>query len=239
VKTALRCLALAALVLLPNVSRSAPLVFSVSPGQVLQSAQVGMDMNTLMPYVGLDVYSAAAKTTNDDTNYSYDAGNNRFYVSSDNHSTLEGNATLLIPHVGARMYLGGKRDVRPYLFADLMKSMAVVSVKGKSTTRYYNTSGVLTSTTTSDRDLSEQAKSTAEDLLGFWGIGLGFGGEYAFSDHFSVGGEYALRWLGTGTEQSVNTPGNVSTFDYPEKWSSEISGGLKLTSSRIVMNFKF
>jgi hypothetical protein len=63
--------------------------------------------------------------------------------------------------------------VAPYFLGDFFFSMASVKVD----------------------DVEPEEEELMEDILQFWGLGLAFGGEYYFSDGFSVGGEYGIRYL--------------------------------------------
>ncbi len=234
------CIALVAvlaLVSLPVLAVGAPVVFSVSPGELLQSAHVGLDMQTFVPYVGLDIAGAHGKATYDRTYYSYDFTNSRYYRDEVSHQEMEGSATLIVPHIGARMYFGAGKDVKPYVFAELMKSMAFVKGTSTSQSTYYNAAGAVTGTDESSQKLDGAQKDMITDLMGFWGINVGFGGEYAFSERFGVTGEYVLRYLGTGTKQSESKAATATSS--PTNWSDDLSGTLKMTGGRFGMVYRF
>jgi hypothetical protein len=91
------------------------------------------------------------------------------------------SASLFIPHLGAKLFLRDYRvpqTVTPYLIGDYFFSLPSVSVDGYSSAE----------------------EDYTKDLLSFWGLGIGFGAEYFFTEYFSVGGEYGMRYLHNGVE---------------------------------------
>ena len=81
-------------------------------------------------------------------------------------------ASVFITSVGLRV---GFRDegVKPYLFANMYKLFTIVDIKGNS----------------------EDEDDEIESVYSPFGLGAGFGAEYAVSKGFSVFGEYGLRAL--------------------------------------------
>jgi hypothetical protein len=124
---------------------------------------------------------------------------------------LEVSGSLLVPHVGARIYFGGTRaagNVVPYIEGSLMYSFAMT-------------------------DLGEGAnelEDVVEDALGFWGIGLLFGAEYFFSDRFSVAGEYGLHYL----KDTIDMGGEIE-----EMADSEVTAGLKTPYTGVALSYHF
>jgi hypothetical protein len=224
---------LATLALVPRVSRAGDLVFSVSPGSTVESAQVGKHMGNWMPYFGLDLLGISAKAS-PKSDYSYVSGGTTYReVSSDE---IEGSANLIVPHIGARLYFGdAKKDVRPYVYGDLLKSFAFVSGSSKGSSADY-ANGVVTSTSSYDHSLSDDDKDQLQQILGVLGVSGGFGCEYSFSERFSVGGEYGVRYFHTSTEGRTTT--DSGSFGLNDLMSSELSGSLKYSTARLWLNFR-
>jgi hypothetical protein len=227
---------LAILALIPCVASAEGVVFSVSPGQAIESAQIGLPMGNLLPYFGLDIMGVAGKASYTDTNYDY-YYNGETYVEVTEVSTEEfkGSAMLFIPHIGARFYLA-KAELRPYVFGDLLKSFAFVNAEAEGNYRDYVDGGLVDSGSYSS-DLDDETKDLLQKALGFWGMSAGFGCEYAFSEKFTLGGEYALRYLHASTKSDGDSGEGSSEFS--SLMDSEVSGSLKLSCGRIWLNYHF
>ena len=206
-KHKLVCAVVAIALLVPALSLAGPLVFSVSPGQLLQGAQFGMSSGKLQPYIGFDLLGASGKVKITDT-------------ATDTYEEITAGATLMIPSIGARYYLSSK-ELKRYVYASFLKSIATVSAKTK--------------TGTSESKFEGAAKDQLTSLLGFWGVSAGFGAEYPFSEHFSVGGEYGFRYLRTHAKGDADAGSLLLT----EGMSDEVTASLKHSMARIVLNYEF
>ena len=182
------------------------MVFSVSPGQLLQGAQLGMCYGKLQPYIGLDIMGASGKAKVTDVDDSY--------------TELSASATLWIPNIGTRYYFSSK-ELKPYVYAGFLKSIATVSAKTK--------------TNTTETKFEGASKDQLTSLLGFWGVSAGFGAEYPFSEHFSVGGEYGYRYLHTHAKGDAD----ANSLLLSEGMSDDIAASLKNSMVRVVLNYKF
>jgi len=198
-------LAVIAIALLVPALASA-MVFSVSPGQLLQGGQLGMSYGKFQPYIGLDIMGASGKVKISDT-------------ESDAYEELSAGATLYIPNIGARYYFASK-ELKPYVYMGFLKSIATVSAKVK--------------TETDESDFEGDAKDQLTSLLGFWGVNAGFGAEYPFSEHFSIGSEYGFRYLRTHAEGDGGTDAILG-----EGVADEITASLKSSTVRVILNYKF
>ena len=76
--------------------------------------------------------------------------------------------------------------------------------------------------------------------LNFWGITLGFGLEYPFSEQFSIGGEFGFRYF---TNSATNEGSNVDEYDrevhWKEKWENKIDAALGITYTLLSLNYYF
>ena len=121
------------------------------------------------------------------------------------------SASLFIPHAGIRMYLSPQNavgNVRPYVEASMMYSISMVDLGDYG-------------------DLEDMAK----EVLSFWGFTGIFGCEYYFSERFSVGGEYGIRYI----RDSADLEGDVDE----ESVDSEITASYKRNYSGVVLSFHF
>jgi opacity protein-like surface antigen len=204
VKHKLVCAVIAIALLVPALASA--MVFSVSPGQLLQGGQLGLSYGKFQPYIGLDIMGASGKVKLSDT-------------ESDAFEELSAGVTLYIPGIGARYYFGGS-EVKPYVYAGFLKSVASVSVKVK--------------TNAGEDAIADDVKDQLTSLLGFWGANAGFGAEYAFSEHFAVGSEYGFRYLHTHAEGDGGADALMG-----EGTADEITASLKSSTVRVVLNYKF
>jgi hypothetical protein len=204
VKNKLVCAVIAIALLVPTLASA--MVFSVSPGQLLQGGQLGMSYGKFQPYIGLDIMGASGKIRISDT-------------ESDAFQEMSAGVTLYIPNIGARYYFGSS-EVKPYVYAGFLKSIATVSVKVE--------------TNSGEEDFEGDVKDQLTSLLGFWGVNAGFGAEYPFSEHFSVGGEYGFRYLRTHAEGDGGEDALMG-----EGTADEITASLKASTVRVVLNYKF
>lgn len=129
------------------------------------------------------------------------------------------SGSVIIPHIGAKLFLkpsGVAHHVAPYLTGDWFFSFASVSVD------HY----------------TPEEEELAKDVLEFWGLGIGFGAEYFFSECFSVGGEYGLRYVHDGVEEHEKTVDN-GWGPHVETVNQEFSLAFRLTYAAVTANFHF
>ena len=110
-------------------------------------------------------------------------------------------------------------------------------------------------------NLETEEEEFIEDILQFWGLGLAFGGEYYFSESFSVGSEYGIRYLKNnvaehtmetefdivwkGPEKVTKGNVNLDELDGPSQdpairqVNEEFSFAFKITYVAISVNFHF
>ena len=174
-----------------------PMVFGVKPGLIVQSSYFGLGYERVTPYLGIDWVGLS--------------------VNSDG---ADMSASLLIPHLGAKLFLKDYQKantVSPYLIGDFFFSLPTISVD----------------------NYTRAEEDYVNDLLSFWGVGIGFGAEYFFSEHFSVGGEYGLRYLYNGVKEHEETHDDYYYGPYVHKVNDEFSLAFKLTYAAISANFFF
>lgn len=140
--------------------------------------------------------------------------------SSVNDAAVEAKTAvnMLIPYIGARYYLNLTNATKPYVFGGFFKSFPSIKM-----------------TVDGDDTLDEETEDMIKDILGFWGIKLGFGAEYAVSDWFSIGGELGFNYYKLGT--SIDTEIWDPITDMISTIQSDLSVALKYTYAAIVLNF--
>ncbi len=168
-------------------------VFGVRPGNTVESAYFGVNLGTLVPFVGIDFLSASV--TVEDTDLS---------------------ASMYVPNFGVRFYLSSSLtggSVVPYVQAAFLKSFASVDVG----------------------DTDSEVTDAIADLLSFYGISVGFGAEYFFSDNFSVGGEYGLRYIKASAAMEVS----LDILDEPIEIDSDLDIVYNASYANVSLNFHF
>ncbi|MFH1218974.1 MAG: hypothetical protein V1694_00775 [Candidatus Eisenbacteria bacterium] len=209
-------------------------MFGIKPGNTLSSAYFGIRTGRLVPMVGTDlVWLSASATETDEDYHSYGTSSYR----SIDQNKLEGSAFLLIPHLGAKMYMGD-RDIRPYLFGSVFFSIPLVNAESEERYEYWEyENGELTEhhVDTSNEDLNKEDENLIKDALGFWGFSFGFGTEYFLSDSFSIGGEYGIRLLLDGIGRK-ETHGD---HEDGEILKDEASAKVGLTYAVVTLNYHF
>lgn len=202
-KHKLVCAVIAIALLVPVVASA--MIFSVSPGQLLQGGQLSKSYGKFQPYIGLDIMGASGKVRLEDN-------------ASTAYEEITASAMLYIPNIGARYYFGSS-EVKPYVYAGFLKSIATVSAKTK--------------TETAESEFEGDSKDQLTSLLGFWGVNAGFGAEYPFSEHFSVGSEYGFRYLRT------HAKGDGFDGALGADLTDEITASLKSSTVRVILNYRF
>jgi hypothetical protein len=209
-------------------------VFGVKPGSTLSSAYFGMKMGRLVPMVGTDlVWLSASATETDEDYYTY---NNHTHRSID-QDKLKGSAFLLIPHLGAKMYMSDM-DIRPYFFGSFFFSIPFANAESEERYEYWEYEGdELTDhgVQTNTEDLSNEDEDLLEDALGFVGLSFGFGTEYFLSDSFSLGGEYGIRLIFGGAQRKETDEYD----DGSETLKDEATARVGLTYGVVTLNYHF
>jgi hypothetical protein len=218
-------------------------VFGIKPGNTINSASFGIKMGNLVPTIGADLIWITASGTYTDENYSsyYGWSGDYYEYRSIDEDDVSGSAFLLIPSIGMKMYMGDK-SVRPYLLGNIFFSLPFVSAESESryeSWEYINGELEWHYIDIDDDDLDKEDEELIEDALGFWGVTLGGGAEYFFSEHFSVGGEYGLRLVFGGVEASDEDRSSYGDEEYVDAFSTEVSASVRVTYAVISLNYHF
>jgi hypothetical protein len=114
------------------------------------------------------------------------------------------SGTMILPHIGSKVYFADERsqgEVIPYVQGGLLFSIPSVNWDG----------------------MDADDEKLIEDALGFWGLNAAFGSEYYFSDAFSVGGEYGVRYFSGGADGDAG--------------NDDVSVSLAITYIAVTLNF--
>lgn len=218
-------------------------VFSASPGTGIASASFGVEREKIIPYAGLDVVWLSFDINYSDSDFDmYESGNGmRRYESSD-ETEMNFGANLIIPHFGLKYVLSDAEDIRTFFNSKFFFSMPFVKMSGSETHHSYywedyhpgdspNESNIYID----EYDLNE---AVAKDILSFFGLSLGCGAEYKFSNHFSIGSEFGVQMLFNSFDDSDSNTSEWSGDSYGDEWSTELNGALRLTYVRLSLNYK-
>jgi hypothetical protein len=213
--------------------------FSVKPGQTLNGASFGIKLGRLVLSGGLDYMHVsstveASGTEIDWTSSSQYIGYPSYtwvytygYQLNPYSDKYEASLNVYAPNISLKLLLGGPEKVDAYLTASVSKP--IISGKASSNGK--------------EEDVQKYL-----DNLSVWGYQFGFGGEYFFSDNFSIGGEFGLRFFSTKYSQentnteSVYVGSSQTGYHYEDvQTKDKIDLGLNLgiTYSLLTLNYYF
>ncbi|MDP1678395.1 MAG: hypothetical protein Q8L88_16175 [Bacteroidota bacterium] len=220
-----------------TISAWGQLVFSVKPGQALNGASFGIKLGPLVLSGGLDYISVSSTTEVSGTEVQW-TSNSQFispygwvytygYQLNPYSDKYEASVNIYAPSISVKLLLGGPENMDAYVVAAISKPF----IKAKA------------STNGKDEDVQKYL-----DNLSVMGYQCGFGGEYFFSDNFSLGGEFGLRFFTTSyVQEDTNTEkvyvGSSQTgYQYQDvETRDKIDLGLDLgiTYSLLTLNYYF
>ncbi|MCC7430689.1 hypothetical protein IT568_07595 [bacterium] len=204
------------LLLINNSFGQLNFAFGVAPGSKINSAYLGLKMNNVIPFCGVEMLGISVSGSGEYLNYDY--------YSEKDKAEFSGNAFLIIPHFGAKLFMG-TQNVKPYFVGNAFFS--IPSASAKVEWWEYENNNLY------DYGSEKLDPDALEDILSFWGITLGGGAEYFFSKNFSIGGEYGIRLLFNKIEYSKESEG----YNYQEKWKSEVSANFQISYAVFTLNY--
>lgn len=191
--------------------------FGVSPGIGLNSTYFGYKVNNkIVPFIGFQLLHGNFKYLESGEDFDYDL--NQVIQYSD-ETKFKGN--VYIPNIGVKYFIIQKESLQAYLSACISKPLL---------------SGKLTYDGEEEEEFNDEIKNVR-----LWGGEIGFGAEYFLDEHFSLGGEFGLRFLHAKYKTSYETDfynpiiGDYqeTTVDYDYKFN------LNPTYSKIALNYYF
>ncbi len=191
------------------------MTFNVSPGMNLNSASFGYKIgDRIVPYVGFQYMKAS---------YDYEYISN--YTSPQNtfidEDQVSFKGSLLIPNIGVKAFFLSKNDVKAY--GNIMLSKPILNGEIEY-----------------DGEVEEDFVEGVEGISLF-GLQAGVGCEYFFSENFSLGGEFGLRYFKFSTdykEESSNYNEFTDTYSNSME-EGHFNLGVSPTYNKVTLNFYF
>jgi len=190
--------------------------FGVSPGFSMNSAYFGYKINKVVPFVGFQHYSTSGVYEYKHEVFDYALGQ---FVDHNHKSTFK--ARVMMPNLGIKYFIKESGSLKAHLTLNICKPL--ISAKAYD-----------------DGDPIEEINNINK-RLNLIGGELGFGVEYFFDDHFSIGGEFGLRYfrLKYNNVQNVQlyNPNDGSNYASENVYESKVK--MNPTFTRISLNFYF
>ncbi|MFB0516732.1 MAG: hypothetical protein ACETWG_09035 [Candidatus Neomarinimicrobiota bacterium] len=230
---------IASLLLGPLLYAQSGVFASFKSGSPSTGTSIGMKFGPLAALGGLDILTISASFDEESTAYERDWQTDRLYKYREYSESFEGSAQLIMPHIGARLYL---KNLPSSLYLLAEAQMTIPSIKGKSKGErtYYSPDGSISDFDGWEEELSKEDQERINDVLDFVSVALGFGAEYHFSDHFSIGGEYGMRIFTTSfKDEGEDEDSYDGTVDWREEWVTEAEVGLGTTYTSFTLNYYF
>lgn len=202
--------------LVANVGKS-QLAFGVSPGLSMNSAYFGYKMNKIVPFIGFQ-YAG----TSFNYEYSYQEFDYDLLQIVNREINVSASTRIMMPNIGVKYFFMEKDKLKAHGTINIAKP--ILSGKVDS----------------GDNDTDDLIENTFEGVS-VWGGELSVGAEYFFDEHFSLGGEFGLRYLRVGFETSDETTiYNPMTDEFvPSQTNYKANFNASPTFSKISLNFYF
>jgi hypothetical protein len=205
---------------------------SFKTGFPLTGTSFGLKLGPLNPYGGVDIARIYGKYESSYTSWKSNYYDGLLYKNYERSSTFEGSAMLFIPHAGLKFYLW-----KAYLVGEMAICLPSISGTDKGERINYDSNGNIYDIEKWDDKLSKDDKKMLKDALDFIGMKFGFGAEYFFNDHVSIGGEFGLRIILNNFTNEGKYEVCNEYYDYREKWSKDLSAMLGVTYTSFSLNF--
>jgi hypothetical protein len=209
--------------------------FSVKPGQTLNGASFGIKLGGLILSAGLDYMRVSSTVESSGTNIN-ETYNSQYiapygwvytygYQLNPYSDKYEASLNIYAPNISLKLLLGGTEKVSPYITASVSKPFftGTVSTNGK------------------EEDVQKYI-----DNLSVWAYQVGFGGEYFFTNSFSIGGEFGIRFISTKYSQentnteSVYVGSSQTGYNYQNVQTKDnIDLGLNLGATYSIMTLNY
>lgn len=195
---------------------NAQFAFGVSPGLNMNRAYFGFKMNRFVPFMGVQYMSTSATYQYEHEWFDYDLN----AVVPHNHND-EYKVSLLMPNLGLKYFIKETGNLKAHLTLNVVKPVV--------NARMINDGNV-------DEDVREYVRG-----LSIWGGEFSFGAEYFFDEHFSVGGEFGMRYIRFKFEDTDQTTvyNPVTGVDQPSESTYRMKLNMSPTFSKISLNYYF
>ncbi|MBN1157850.1 MAG: hypothetical protein JXA61_00590 [Bacteroidales bacterium] len=195
--------------------------FGVAPGLSTNTAYFGFKAGSVVPYVGFQFANVGVKMVSSGAFW-----NGSEVEDYEDDMKISGN--LYLPSLGVKAYAFDLGSVKGYF--DLCIAMPLIRASLKENgdeveTFYHNgEAGPI-------NNILKDVKMIAAEF--------GFGAEYFFSDHFSVGGEFGIMYLRGSFKDAYEDDVFNGTDFQEEDFETKINVSMMPTYSKIGLNFYF
>jgi hypothetical protein len=190
--------------------------FSVGTGLNINSASFGYKVGKLVPFVGIQVFSASGKYLETGTEWDYDAGAPVAFSDE-----IKVSGSIIMPEIGVKYFAIEKNKLKGYVIAGITKPFlnAKVTYNGE------------------EEEWVQEMLNKISLIGGFVGVGT----EYFLDDNFSIGGEFGLQMIsGNYKNEYTDTYWNPATSQYVDAdFMDDFSLNLAPTYAKISLNFYF
>lgn len=169
--------------------------FSVKPGIGLNGASIGHRSGNLIPQFSLDYLSVSTDII--EKYYTYDYGSQSIIsVNSKDEMSL----SIYNLSIGAKYFLSESKKTATYLTGSIMKPIISGEQKNNGTTN--------------------KSYSDMVNNMSIWGLSAGFGTEYYFDEHFSIGGEFGVHLMFVSYDETSTD--NIYTYSSTYPYSTTV-----------------
>lgn len=192
------------------------LTFSVAPGLSMNSANIGYKFNRIVPFIGCQYFGASANYQYTYQEFNYDTGQIETLSESS-----DAKLNLFLPNIGVKYFFKETEKLKAFATLNIAKPLLSGSVSY-------------------DNAIDTDVNSLFSGLR-IWGGELSFGTEYFFDEHFSIGGEFGLRYVRikskTETDRTIYNPITDEFVETKAQYNAKLIG--KPTFTRVSLNYYF
>ncbi len=190
--------------------------FSVGTGLNVNSAYFGYKAGKVVPFAGIQVFSASGKFLRTGTEWNYDNG------AAENFSDeIKVSGSIIMPELGLKYFAIEKNKLKAYVIAGITKPFlnAKLTFNGE------------------EEDGIQDVLDNLSLIGGFAGIGT----EYFLDENFSIGGEFGMQILsGNYSDEYTDTYYNPATSqDVEADFTEDFTVNFAPTYAKISLNFYF
>lgn len=213
------------------------MVFGVEIEPELKSTYYfGYKAGSLVPYAGIEMLKIGGNYSMYQEDWNEDDSGDR-YRAIENEYDIDVSAMMFIPRMGLKFYLS-QSNISSYLKLGVFKSFASVSGEISISETDYDSLGNVTFQGDTTMPFDEETEEVIGEVLGVFGLNIGFGCEYHFSPNFSIGGEAGFNYWNTGGDYEDEEEDLGPPYDR-DVWENKISANLGITYAKFSLNYYF
>ncbi len=190
--------------------------FGVGTGLNINNAYFGYKFGKIVPFVGIQVFSASGKFIETGTEWDYDEG-----LAVEFTDELKVSGSIIMPEFGVKYFAIERNKLKGYVIAGIAKPLlnAKVTFNGEE----------------------EEEIQESLDKVSLFGGFAGVGTEYFIDDNFSIGGEFGIQLMtGKYYDEYSDEYYDPSTSTYVEAdFTNDFNLKASPTYAKISLNFYF